>query len=270
MNYRHIYHAGNFADVVKHLALIDILLYLDRKPGPIAVIDTHAGRGAYDVGGEEAARTGEAAAGIGRLAGMTDAGEVLGRYLSLAANRPDYPGSPLIAAQLLRPQDRLIAIEKHPEEAAQLAAVLRPFRRVKTIEADGYARLKALLPLPERRGLILIDPPFEQTDEFVQCAQALADAYKRFATGIYLIWFPVKSLAESKRFCEEVLAIGICDLLRLDVALTGAEDGKLSRAGLLVTNPPFGFQSRMQSALDMALPPLNASASFERLAGTAV
>lgn len=270
MNYRHVYHAGNFADVVKHLALIAILQYLQRKPAPIAVIDTHAGRGAYDVRGEEAVRTGEAAAGIGRLATLaaTEQQPPLRTYLDLAANRPDYPGSPLIAARLLRPQDRLVAIEKHPEEAAQLAAVLRPFRRVKAVEADGYAKLSGLLPPPERRGVVLIDPPFEQPDEFPQCAHVIADAHRRFATGHFLIWFPVKSPAEAMRFCAEVQACGPKSMLRVDTTLTAAAEGKLPRSGLLLINPPYGFETAMRAALAPVLPRMDASIRFEQLAGT--
>lgn len=267
MNYRHIFHAGNFADVVKHLALVTILLHLSKKAKPFAVFDTHAGRGAYDIAGEEACRTGEAAAGIGRLRGLTGGGESLARYLALAGDRPDYPGSPLIAARLLRPQDRLVAIEKHPEEAAQLRAVLRPFPRAWTYEADGYVRLAALMPPPERRGVTLIDPPFEQTNEFALCARVFAGAWQRFATGVTLIWFPIKSPAEAMRFCGEVLDAGAKNVLRLDTQVANAGEGKLAAAGLLVINPPYGFREDMETALAVVLPRLEAQARFDLLAG---
>jgi 23S rRNA (adenine2030-N6)-methyltransferase len=270
MNYRHIFHAGNFADVVKHLALVVILQHLRQKPKPFVVIDTHAGHGVYDVTGEDALRTGEAAAGIGRLSALSGvAGEsALGAYLALAADRPDYPGSPLIAARLLRPQDRLVAIERHPEEEAQLAAVLRPFRRVRTVAGDGYGELVALLPPPERRALILIDPPFEQPDEFARCAGAFRQAYTRFATGHYLIWFPIKSTAEAMRFCGELLDCGAANVLRLDTTLqTVAPEGKLAAAGLVAVNPPYGFEDRMRAELEPVLPRLQAAIRFNRLAG---
>ena len=267
MNYRHIFHAGNFADVVKHLALVRVLLHLRQKATPFAVIDTHAGRGAYDVEGEDAIRTGEAAAGIGQLKGLTGGAEALSLYLSMAADRPDYHGSPLIAARLLRPQDRLIAIEKHPEEATQLGAVLHPFRRVRVIEADGYERLTALLPPQERRALVLIDPPFEAKDEFTQCARAFAGAYRRFATGHYLIWFPVKSSAEANRFCGEVLDAGAQNVLRLDTTRNTAEEGKLATSGLVLVNPPYGFEADMRAALSLVLPRMQATAEFKSLAG---
>ena len=160
MNYRHSLHAGNFADVVKHLALVAVLGHLAKKDAPFAVIDSHAGRGRYDLAAAEAQKTGEARTGIERLRGMPGP-PLLERYLALVASEGAnrYPGSPLIAARMLRPQDRLVAVEKHPEEAAALKQLLAPWRKARVEEADGYARLAALLPPPERRGLVLIDPP---------------------------------------------------------------------------------------------------------------
>ncbi len=255
MNYRHAFHAGNFADVIKHLALVSILIHLKKKPAPFAVIDSHAGRGLYDLTSEEARRSGEAAGGIARLAGLTDGPETLRSYLDLVrglgAGR--YPGSPLIAARLLRPQDRLVAIEKHPQEAQALGAALAPFRRARLAEADGYSRLPSLLPPPERRGLVLIDPPYEAPDEFAQVARAVADVHRRFATGIVLIWFPIKSPAAADAFCGEVLLAGPRKLLRLDIHV-GAADDRLAAAGLLVVNPPFGFADDMRAVLGVVAP----------------
>src|SRR6185312_17179965 len=165
MNYRHAYHAGNFADVVKHIALTGVLLHLRKKETPFAVIDSHAGRGLYDLSGTEAKRTGEAASGIEKLRGLKGEG-ALGRYLEIAGESDLYPGSPVIAAKLLRPQDRLVAIEKHPQEFASLRQALAPWRKARAVEGDGAAKLPALLPPAERRGLVLIDPPFEAADEF--------------------------------------------------------------------------------------------------------
>ena len=148
MNYRHAYHAGNFADAAKHMAYVAVLLHLRMKEAPFAVIDTHAGRGAYDLESDEARRTGEAEAGIGRLSHLASGPGVLGSYLKLVRLSRFYPGSPLLAAKLLRPQDRLVAIEKQPDDAAALGAVLKPFRNARVETADGYARLAALLPPP--------------------------------------------------------------------------------------------------------------------------
>ena len=274
VNYRHAFHAGNFADVVKHLALVALLAHLKKKDKPFRVIDTHAGRGLYDLAGDEAARTGEAAEGIARLRALGPADgfpPTLKTYLDLVhgVGEGRYPGSPLIAARLLRPQDRLIAIEKHVAECAALAAVLAPYRHAKTEEADGYARLAALLPPPERRGLVLIDPPYEAPDEFARVGAALAAAFRRFATGIYLVWFPVKSNSEADRFCGEVLAAGAVKALRIDAAIdakTGDKE-RLARAGLIVVNPPFGFADEMAAVFSSVAKPLAARTDISWLAG---
>jgi 23S rRNA (adenine2030-N6)-methyltransferase len=269
MNYRHAYHAGNFADVVKHLALVSILLHLRKKPAPFAVIDSHAGRGRYDLSGEEAARTGEAANGIGRLGAIKDAGGALGEYLSLVrGSDTTYPGSPLLAAWLLRPQDRLVAIEKHPEEAALLKTALVRLGGAHAEEGDGYKRLAALLPPPERRGVVLIDPPFEAPEEFQAQARALGEALKRFATGIYVLWFPIKSVGEANAFCGEVLATGVKKALRIDIdigvnaAAIGTKE-RLTGAGLIVVNPPYGFAEEMRESLAKIAPLLSDDAKAE-------
>lgn len=261
MNYRHAYHAGNFADVVKHLALVSILLRLKRKPSPFAVVDSHAGRGLYELDSEEARRSGEAERGIGRLRDLSGGPETLDTYLSLVRDcgRGRYPGSPLLAARLLRPADRLVAIEKQPEEARALRAALAAFPRARVEEADGHARLLALMPPPERRGLALIDPPFEEPDEFSRLAETLAGAVRRFATGIIMAWFPVKSAAAAGAFCGEALAAGPRRLLRIDVRVE-AEAGTLGAAGLLVVNAPFGFVDDMRKTLSFVAPKLGGAA----------
>jgi 23S rRNA (adenine2030-N6)-methyltransferase len=267
MNYRHGFHAGNFADVVKHLALIAALAHLKCKSSPFAVVDSHAGCGLYDLSGPEAIRTREAEGGILRLSGLSGGPPALTAYLDLAADKTDYPGSPLIAARFKRPEDRLVAIEKHPEEFARLADCLRPYRKARAVEADGYERLAALMPPPERRGLILIDPPFEAPDEFSICARAFSAAFRRFATGIYLLWFPVKAAAEADRFCGEILAAGVKKAVRIDAALTAPADGKLGCAGLVTVNPPYGFETELRACLETVLPRLVAAASISWLAG---
>ena len=254
MNYRHLYHAGNFADVAKHLALVAVLMHLRKKEAPFAVIDTHAGRGEYDLGAPEARRTDEAANGIGRLAGLETNVPVLQNFLGLVRATSSYPGSPLIAAKLLRGQDRLIAIEKHPDDGAALSSALHPFRRANVEIADGYLRLAALLPPPERRGVVLIDPPYEAADEFATAAHSFAAAYRRFATGIYLVWFPIKLPAQANSFCGELLAAGAKKALRLDIAIGGASPERLTAAGLFVANPPYGFAGEMEAALAQVTP----------------
>jgi 23S rRNA (adenine2030-N6)-methyltransferase len=267
MNYRHTYHAGNFADVVKHLAEVAVLTHLLKKEAPFAVIDSHAGRGLYDLTSQEARKTGEAVAGIGTLYGLSGP-PLLERYLALVAESGAkfYPGSPVIAARLLRPQDRLTAIEKHPDEAAALRQALAPWRKARVEEGDGYARLLALLPPPERRGLVLIDPPFEAPDEFETAARVVRDAYRKFTTGIYLIWYPIKSEAAGNAFVGEVLASGITKALKVEIAID-APDGKLGRAGLLLLNPPYLFESEMRAALDAIAPKLQAKTRIDWVAG---
>jgi 23S rRNA (adenine2030-N6)-methyltransferase len=260
MNYRHGYHAGNFADVLKHVALIAILTHLQKKQTPFAVIDSHAGRGLYDLSGEEARKTDEAAGGIDRLQGISaPLPDALAQYLSLveATGAKCYPGSPLLAARLLRLQDRLIAVEKHPEEAAILKHMLAPWRKATVEVADGYARLLKLVPPPERRGLVLIDPPFEAADEFEQLAAAVRGAYRRFANGIFLIWYPIKSQSAAEAFLGEVQIAGATRALTIEIGIA-APEGRLSRAGLLVLNPPFGFDLHMQSVLAVIGPALAA------------
>jgi len=276
LNYRHAYHAGNFADVVKHVALVAALAHLKKKDKPFRVIDTHAGRGLYDLAGVEAGKTGEAQSGIARLGAIADASPALQAYFAIARGfgAARYPGSPLIAAKALRPGDTLVAIEKHPEEQAALAAALAPFANAKAVLGDGYERLAALLPPPERRGLVLIDPPYEAADEFDRVAAAFAAAHRRFATGIYLLWLPVKRQVDADALAGEILHAGATRLmlLTLDVGRApDAEPGRLSAAGLLVVNPPFGFAPEMRDVLAILEKQLaqgpGASARVQWLAG---
>lgn len=264
MNYRHAFHAGNFADVVKHIALIAILTHLRRKDAGFAVVDTHAGRGAYDLSGPEATRTGEAERGIRRLHNLEATG-VLSTYLNLARGEL-YPGSPLIAAKMLRPQDRLIAVEKHAEEAAVLRQVLRPYPRASVETGDGYARLPSILPPLEKRGLVLMDPPYERDDEFRDAGAAFAAAFRRFAMGIYMIWFPIKSQSGAAAFCGEVLAAGPAKAVRLDIVRGKPAEDHLAAAGIVVINPPWRFVDDVREALEPVLPRLDAQFHIDVLA----
>jgi 23S rRNA (adenine2030-N6)-methyltransferase len=264
MNYRHIFHAGNFADVIKHVALISVLLHLRRKEKPFCVVDTHAGSGLYEMEGSQAIRTWEWKGGIARvrdLNALPNLPEALRKYLDLvnAEDPGRYPGSPRLAARLLRPQDRLIAIERNPEDAAALAQTLGGFPQARAIADDAYTRLPGLLPPRERRGIVLIDPPYEAEDEFIQAARLLTGAHHRFSTGIYLLWFPVKSSAAAEAFCGELRTEGIAPAVRLDIDLGGDNDTqprRLSRAGLVVVNPPYTFEPEMRSAGEFLTPVL--------------
>jgi 23S rRNA (adenine2030-N6)-methyltransferase len=270
MNYRHGYHAGNFADVVKHVALVTILLHLRKKDTGFAVIDSHAGRGLYDLHDDAPMATGEAQGGIARLDDLLpDAAAqsaALATYLRLVreCGKQRYPGSPLLAANLLRPQDRLTAIEKHPEEAAVLKDVLAPFRGTAAEQGDGYARMVKLLPPPSRRGLAVIDPPFEAADEFAVLARALTAGLRKFATGIFLVWYPLKSQSAADAFIGEALAGGLTKALTVEIVVappSGHQTSeKLTRAGLLVVNPPYGFAAEMQAAAALLAPRLGSPA----------
>ena len=267
MNYRHGFHAGNFADVVKHVVLVAILRHLRRKDKPFCVIDTHAGRGLYDLTSEAARRTGEFAGGIGRFRDIAidSLPAALGDYLSIVRSFGDsaYPGSPLIAARLLREGDRLVAIERQEEEAAALAQALSDLPHTRVICADGYARLPALLPPPERRGLVLIDPPYEAADEFARLGALVAAARRRFATGIYVVWFPIKSSASADALAGELMASAGTEMLRI-VTDVGKEAGseRLSAAGLLVLNPPYKLDEEMRTAAAVLAPRLGKHAAI--------
>jgi 23S rRNA (adenine2030-N6)-methyltransferase len=256
MNYRHAFHAGNHADVLKHTALLVLLDYLKAKPKPFFVLDTHGGRGAYDLTGPEALRSGEFRHGIARLLDAADLPPPLAAYTAAisATNPPGaldrYPGSPLLITGGLRPKDRLVACDLHPAEAAALAEVLRPYRGARAETRDGYAALKALLPPPERRGLVLIDPPFEKPDEFATLAAALIGAWKRWAGGVFLIWYPLKDRAGAAGFHAEIAAAGIPDVTvyELFVRARGAVPG-LPGSGLLAINGAFALDGPLRQVL---------------------
>jgi len=260
MNYRHDFHAGNFADVLKHVFLVRILLYLRRKEKPFRYIDTHAGAGLYDLNGPDAARSGEAREGILRLlenatadaANFGSALELLEPYLTAvrAAGAPQiYPGSPLIAKSLLRPQDKAIFCEMLPKAAQSLRRAVARDDRVKTIEIDGYTGLKAFTPPPERRGLVLIDPPFERRDEYERIFDTLNAALKKWPDGIFMIWQPVKEPEVVDSFCRAVGGAARKSL-RVDLQVETPGPGKpLARTGLIVVNPPYVLEQEAQIIL---------------------
>lgn len=256
MNYDHGFHAGNFADVFKHVVLTRILLYLKRKPAPFRVIETHSGRGVYDLASGTADRTQEWRSGIGRLdpdAFSDEARALLEPYLALvgdaAAGAAPYPGSPILALRLTRPFDRLLFCELHPAAVAALKARIGRDRRAKVIALDGYTGLNAFIPPVERRGLVLLDPPFEATDEFDRLAAALLSAHAKWGEGILMAWFPIKDRVAVNRFAAGI-GRGASDVLRLELDVgVPTRDGRLVSNGLIVVNPPYTLEQEMACLL---------------------
>ncbi len=269
MNYRHAFHAGNFADVFKHAILSRIIVHLREKPQPFRVIDTHAGPGEYDLAGEEASRTGEWRKGIGRLLGSPIApelGKLLKPYLE-ALKRANsgafrlYPGSPLLALALMRPQDRLVACELEPGAAAVLAGKLKRDRRSKAVAIDGWVALNAYVPPKERRGLVIIDPPFEDKDDFARLAGHLAQAWRKWPTGVYALWYPIKDRGGPDALARALENSGIGKILRCEIECAAeGEVGQLGACGVIVVNPPW----RLAGDLERMLPGLAAVLSAGR------
>jgi len=256
MNYRHSFHAGNSADVVKHSLLIALVRALQLKPGALTLIDTHAGCGLYDLQGEEAGRTGEAAQGVMRA--FADPNPLLGDYRAAvsavnagatAGGGPQlYPGSPRILAQLLRPQDVLILNEKHPEDAHTLRGAMRGTPAA-VHERDAYELWLALLPPRTPRGVVVVDPPYEQTDERERITATLAAALRKWAHGVTVIWYPLKDRHTHARWKAQLRGLGIPKLLGVEHWLYDSDQpGLYNGAGLFIVNPPFAFAQ--------ALPPL--------------
>jgi 23S rRNA (adenine2030-N6)-methyltransferase len=270
MNYRHAFHAGNFADVLKHAVLARILVHLAAKPAPFRVLDTHAGIGLYDLAGEEAERTGEWRDGIGRILAApfpAAVADLLAPWLGAVASaagltRPEhlvaerlsrYPGSPLVIRAGLRRDDRATVVELHPADAATLADLFAGDARVKVVELDGWLALKSFLPFKERRGLVVIDPPFEKDREFDRIVTGLVQAIRRFATATYLVWHPIKDRRDLDRFHDAVVATGIRRVIAVELATAAVRaDGPLTANGLLIVNPPW----KLAEELDILLPAL--------------
>jgi 23S rRNA (adenine2030-N6)-methyltransferase len=238
MNYRHAFHAGNFADVVKHAVLVRILVHLRTKPAAFRIIDTHAGAGLYDLSGPEAQRSLEWRDGIGRLINARiaeGARALLAPYLDAVAARNRggglsvYPGSPALVQAFLRPQDRLVACELEPNAAAALTHQLRGDARSKAIAIDGWTALNAYVPPKERRGLVLIDPPFEDAGDFPRLAQALEAAYRKWAGGTYLMWYPIKERMAPDILARRLRKSAVAKILRAELSLTVPHDS--SRLG---------------------------------------
>lgn len=268
MNYRHGFHAGNVGDVLKHLVLVLLLEHLTRKAKPFAYLETHAGRGLYDLAADAASRTGEHAQGIGRLWGRRGLHPAIARYLEVVAafNRAEpgavadelrlYPGSPAIAQALARPDDRLVLCELHPEEHEALRRQVADDRRVGVHRIDGYQGLRAFVPPPEGRGLVLLDPPYERPDELAAVAEALIAARRRFAAGALAAWYPIKASGAHRALRSALAASQIPKILEVELteasAPAGAGAGERERmlgSGLVILGPPWRLDETLRGLL---------------------
>jgi 23S rRNA (adenine2030-N6)-methyltransferase len=257
MNYRHAFHAGNFADVLKHIIITRILIHLREKATPFRVIDTHAGEGLYDLSGEEASRTGEWRDGIGRIVDASlpaETAELVAPYLAAvrACNRADelryYPGSPVLTRHLLRAQDRLIACELEPHAAAALSRHLRESPIAKVMAIDGWIALNAYVPAKERRGLVIVDPPFEQPDDLTRLAKGVIAAHRKWPTGIDLMWYPIKDQDAADRFIRTLRRAGMERCLRVEFAVAAPRpDGGLGACGMVIVNPPWKLAAEIRA-----------------------
>ena len=258
MNYRHIYHAGNFADVFKHAVLALLVEYLTRKEKPFVLIDTHAGIGLYDLAADEAQRTGEYRNGIERLLAVPDPPACLSAYLPIvrALNEGGglqrYPGSPWIMRRHMRRTDRLDLAELHPVDCATLTCLFEGDRRVRVYEIDGHRMLKAFLPPRERRGLVLIDPPVEQPDEFGRLLQGLLDACRRWASGVYAVWYPVKDPSAVAAFHQALQNEDrLPPVLLAELAVGRVDEAGLQHCGMVIANPPWLLHRQLEECLPL-------------------
>jgi 23S rRNA (adenine2030-N6)-methyltransferase len=254
MNYRHAFHAGNFADCMKHVLLLWLLRAMARKPAGFLVLDTHAGIGRYDLAGSEAERTGEWRGGISLLLAARDRGasppEGIVDFLGLVDRLGLYPGSPALIQAVLRPVDRLVCCELHPEDHAALRDLMRGAAQVAVHLRDGYEAMRAFLPPRERRGLVLIDPPYEQPEEFAQLTEALRQGYGKFPSGVYAAWYPIKHRAPVRAFQSAIGEAGIRDVVAAELLLREPTDpDRLNGCGLLVVNPPWRFMEEAEPLL---------------------
>lgn len=256
MNYRHAFHAGNHADVLKHYILSRLIALLSRKEAPFAYLDSHAGVGLYDLQGDQASRTGEWLQGIARLWQAEDVPDQLVDYLEvIRAMNPGgvlrhYPGSPELARMLTREQDRLHLNEKHPEDGRLLKENMHGDRRVAVHLGEGWHVPRALLPTREKRALLLIDPPFEQADEQERCVQALNEAIGRMRQAVVAIWYPIKELGQLRRFYRDLEKSNAPKLLRIELYVHPADDAqRLNGSGLVISNPPWGLEEELKQVL---------------------
>lgn len=257
LSYRHSFHAGNHADVLKHIVLMLIIESLQQKEKGFYYLDTHAGAGLYRLFSQEAEKTAEYAEGIGRLWQHDDLPTEVDRYVKLirklnygGKELRYYAGSPLLAANLLRPQDRALMMELHPSDFPLLRNNFKAFENVTVKIGDGFQQVKATLPPKERRGLVLIDPPYELKEDYDLVVKAIEEGYKRFATGVYVIWYPVVLRQQTKRMIKGLEATGIRKILQIELAVRPDSDQRgMTASGMIVINPPWTLEKQMKSIL---------------------
>ena|SRR3990167_712208 len=257
MNYRHAYHAGNFADVVKHATLIALLNALSKKETPFCYMDTHAGAGFYDLSSDFALKSKEYENGIQKIIHQNNPPPLIKQYLNCihqinetpSSSLKFYPGSPMIAHSLLRKNDRIIACELHPQEYQALKKMFVNDKQVAVHKRDGLIALNALLPPAENRGLVLIDPPYENPNEYQQIIQALTTALKRFENGIYAVWYPLKEKIHIEKWQHQLKNEIKKPILLIELTIYPDLPKHLNGCGLLVINPPWQFDQTMQTIL---------------------
>lgn len=256
LSYRHAFHAGNHADVLKHWLLVRVILALQRKPTPLCYIDTHAGAGEYPLNSAEAQQLGEARDGVAKLWNSRQPPPSIETYLAqiramnTGSRLTDYPGSPRLAALLQRPGDRLVLMEKHPTDARVLARRFAGHPGCRVVAGDGWASLRGFIPPQERRGLVLIDPPYELKSDYRLCVETLADACRRWATGVYLLWYPLVSRREADRLTDRVRDIGVRRTLQVELAVRAPGTGAgLWGSGMLVLNCPWQVDEDVSATL---------------------
>ena len=274
MNYRHAFHAGGFVDVMKHIILTRLIEYLKLKPGAFRVIDTHAGLGRYSLTGDEARRSPEWMDGIGKLLKAELAAKpkaLIEPYLDVVASEnPNntlarYPGSPLVARKLFRPQDRLSALELHPKDARELGKHFDGDVQARVTALDGWLALNAYVPPKEKRGLVLVDPPFEEPGEWERLVEGLAKAHKKWATGIYALWYPLKEPREVNGFVAGLKATGIKRMMRAELLVERAVAGKLYGSGMILVNPPFVLEDELKTILPALVKALGRDGASHRI-----
>ncbi|MGZ8363289.1 MAG: 23S rRNA (adenine(2030)-N(6))-methyltransferase RlmJ [Caulobacteraceae bacterium] len=250
MNYRHAFHAGNHTEVFKHAALTFVMEWLREKEKPFAVLDTHAGIGLYDLDSEPAQKTGEHLEGVARVAGR-DLASAPAYAKLIGAMNPEglktYPGSPEIVRRFLREDDRLIACELHPADYETLKARYRGERRIAVHHRDGYEAIRALLPPPERRGLVFIDPPYERKDEAERLAAAIATGLKRWPNSVFMAWYPLKDRQIGDALTAAAKAGGWPKTLRAEFSPYAPEETTLPGSGLLIVNTPWKLDQRLRA-----------------------
>ncbi|MFU8820203.1 MAG: 23S rRNA (adenine(2030)-N(6))-methyltransferase RlmJ [Gammaproteobacteria bacterium] len=264
MNYRHAYHAGNFADVLKHAVTVAVLARMQERPKPLCYVESHAGAGLYRLDAPEALRSKEAQTGIVRLKGMAPRSAALGAYLRIVAALPEnaeglraYPGSPLIAASLLREEDRLVLVEAVPDEAAALRQLFRRDARVAVHCRDGWEALGGLLPPAPRRGLLLVDPPYEAPDDLRRVVEGLALARRRWPVGVLAAWYPIKDRRVLRPFYRELGATGLGSLLRVELSVRPDDNpAGLNGSGIVIAAPPWGLEEDLRQLLAELVRPL--------------